>query len=487
MIFSSFEFIYLFMPITLGGFLALRAIRSENGIINWLIACSLVFYASWNPAYLALLLASIALNYALHRLLVRLREAYFLHLGVALNLCAIGYFKYAGFFVDTSNTVLGTDYSIGAIILPLAISFFTFQQIAFLVETWRGNVAPTDFRRYVLFVTFFPQLIAGPIVMQKDTIPQFTLTTFSSKLSLNLSIGLSLFAIGLFKKLVIADTMAGYATPIFDLAEKGEGLDAALAWSAALAYTMQIYFDFSGYCDMALGLARCFGIRLPINFNSPYKAVSIIDFWRRWHITLSAFLRDYVYIPLGGNRNGPARRHANLLMTMLIGGLWHGAGWTFVFWGGLHGLYLIINHAWRIMRPGEAGAAERWTGRILTFLAVVVAWVFFRAESFDAAWAVLTAMAGGGDALSPMGVALRESTGECLILLAILFVVIWRTPNSIELTGQYRPALDWKTPTRPQIWRPSMRWSAGLACVAFLAITQMYRVGDLSEFIYFNF
>ena len=219
-----------------------------------------------------------------------------------MNLLAIAYFKYANFFVDTMNGLAGTGFSIGDIALPLAISFFTFQQIAFLVETYRGQVLKTGLAKYVLFVTFFPQLIAGPIVMQRETVPQFKMSVFQSKLALNLSIGLTLFVIGLFKKLVLADGIAPYATNVFALADGGADIPLSMAWSGALAYTFQIYFDFSGYCDMALGLARCFGIRLPINFNSPYKATSIVDFWRRWHITLSHFLRDYLYIPLGGNR-----------------------------------------------------------------------------------------------------------------------------------------------------------------------------------------
>ena len=232
------------------------------------------------------------------------------------------------------------------IILPLAISFFTFQQVSFLCDSYAGRVRNCDFARYCLFVVFFPQLIAGPIVLQKDTLPQFKLSCFSRQVLLNLCVGSSLFAIGLFKKIVLADGVAPFANTVFGLAETTQGVPVEAAWIGTLAYTLQIYFDFSGYCDMALGLARLFGIRLPINFNSPYKATNIVDFWRRWHITLSRFLRDYLYIPLGGNRQGKARRYVNLLATMVLGGLWHGAAWTFVAWGALHGTYLIINHAW---------------------------------------------------------------------------------------------------------------------------------------------
>ena len=346
MVFSSLEFLYLFLPPVLLGFLALRAIGSERGIIWWLIAASIAFYAWWSVPYLILLIGSVVFNFMLHRWLLVSRDKVALTFGIIANLSALAYFKYANFFLGNVNAIFGFDLPMLSIVLPLAISFFTFQQISFLCDTYRGEVQDCDFARYTLFVVFFPQLIAGPIVLQKDTLPQFKLSVFKSKIGVNLAVGGTLFAIGLFKKIVLADSMAPYANLVFGAAGDAHGVPVEAAWIGALAYTFQIYFDFSGYCDMALGLARMFGIRLPINFNSPYKATNIVDFWRRWHITLSRFLRDYLYIPLGGNRCSMPRRYVNLFATMVLGGLWHGAAWTFVIWGALHGLYLTINHGW---------------------------------------------------------------------------------------------------------------------------------------------
>jgi len=508
MIFSSFEFIYLFFPITFAGFLFFRHLRSERGIILWLIAMSLVFYAYWNPPYLFLLLASVGLNYALHLHILKNRDPWVLGFGVAINLGAIAYYKYAGFFAGTLNAVAGSQFTLGDIALPLAISFFTFQQIAFLIETYRGQITECGLEKYVLFVVFFPQLIAGPIIMQRDTVPQFRLSIFSNRLGLNVAVGLSIFIIGLFKKLVLADGVAPYASAVFTLADGGEDIPFTMAWSGALAYTFQIYFDFSGYCDMAIGLARCFGIRLPINFNSPYKATSIVDFWRRWHITLSHFLRDYLYIPLGGNKAGKGRRYLNLTVTMLLGGLWHGASWTFVVWGGLHGIYLMINHAWSAWRgryDNEPSAFEKLFGRMMTMLAVVIAWVFFRAETFGGASSILAGMWGMNgyflhtDAPAQM-MAAAEGVAESFALFIPMALIVWALPNSAELASAYRPTLyfrkalglrDW-TQRQGRMsgmlkWRPTSAWVGFLCTLAIIGVTQMYRLGDLSEFIYYNF
>ena len=453
--------------------------------------------------YLLLILGSIGVNYLIHLHLKRRKDLPVLISGIALNLLAIAYFKYANFFVDTMNGLAGTGFSIGDIALPLAISFFTFQQIAFLVETYRGQVLETGLAKYVLFVTFFPQLIAGPIVMQRETVPQFKMSVFQSKLALNLSIGLTLFVIGLFKKLVLADGIAPYATNVFALADGGADIPLSMAWSGALAYTFQIYFDFSGYCDMALGLARCFGIRLPINFNSPYKATSIVDFWRRWHLTLSHFLRDYLYIPLGGNRGTKTRRYANLIITMLLGGLWHGASWTFVVWGGLHGCYLMINHAWttarenRGLEPGSGGAAYRVFAQTLTLLAVVVAWVFFRAETFAGAASILAGMVG----LNGLDLARNAPAEMTRAAAGVAESFFWFVPlalialvsNAIS-TARYRPTLDYRKELgrgrrwrRPLDWQPTAVWGFALSAIAIIGVSQMYRLGDLSEFIYYNF
>jgi alginate O-acetyltransferase complex protein AlgI len=400
MLFNSLEFILAFLPVTLIGFFLLGGRDNPRLALGWLTAASLFFYGWWNPAYLVLIVSSIVFNYMVGQRLMAAPSRGWLTFGVAANLASIGYFKYAGFLTANLEEASGLDIALGHIVLPLAISFFTFQQIAYLVDAYRGEVKDEGFVNYALFVTFFPQLIAGPIVHHSETMPQFAQRgTYRLDLD-NLAVGLSIFSIGLFKKVVLADGIAAHATPVFDAA--GAGYDPTLfeAWGGALSYTFQLYFDFSGYSDMAIGLARMFNIRLPINFDSPYKAVNIIDFWRRWHITLSRFLRDYLYIPLGGSRHGVPRRYSNLMITMLLGGLWHGAGWTFVVWGGLHGVYLVINHAWHAVRQRlghdlrRSSLIGRIGARTVTFLAVVVAWVFFRAESFDSAGRILAGMVG---------------------------------------------------------------------------------------------
>ncbi|MEP2757772.1 MAG: MBOAT family O-acyltransferase [Hyphomicrobiales bacterium] len=502
MVFSSLEFMYLFMPPVLIGYLLLRHWGWENGIIWWLTVTSLVFYAWWTPVYLPLLLGSVVINFGFHRILRANPDRYLLTIGIVFNLALIAVFKYADFFIGNANLLAGTDIPMLHLVLPLAISFFTFQQISFLIDTYKGDITDCDFPRYMLFVVFFPQLIAGPIVMQKETIPQFRLPVFKNKLVLNLAVGSTLFAIGLFKKIVLADGIAPYANNVFTLAETTTGVPFEAAWIGALAYTFQLYFDFSGYCDMALGLARLFGIRLPVNFNSPYKATSISDFWRRWHITLSHFLRDYLYIPLGGNRTGPARRYANLMITMLLGGLWHGASWTFVFWGGLHGAYLAINHGWSTL--SEKGnvpnllprPAALLLSRTVTLLAVVVAWVFFRAESFSGANNILKGMTGLATIYEPkLWETLVSGTAPIWAGMICLAAIVFLLPNSIEFTEKYNPVLGLKRLVSqrrsdgflPIRWQPSSRWAIAVSILFAVAMVQTYRLAELTEFIYFNF
>ncbi len=427
MLFNSHIFIFVFLPVTLLIFHLLSSRGTKTQAVFALITASLVFYGWWEPKYLLLILASVAFNFLLSECLIRtahgessgehanteelsigLRAARkaLLTLGVVGNLAALAWFKYANFFVDSSNALLGTTFHLNTIILPLAISFFTFQQIAFLVDTYRGRVQERSVLRYLLFVTFFPQLIAGPIVHHKEMLPQFA-SALQGVQRRNLIVGGTIFFIGLFKKVIIADGVSPYSDTVFTMAANGEVLTLLESWTGALAYSVQLYFDFSGYSDMAIGLARLFGVKLPINFNSPYKASSIVEFWRRWHITLSRFLRDYLYVGLGGNRLGLSRTYINLMIVMLLGGLWHGAGWTFVFWGGLHGVYLLVNHAWRRYRSSMAIPLEqprflqrllliaaRLMSHVLTLLCVVIAWVFFRAENMQVATAVLSGMAG---------------------------------------------------------------------------------------------
>lgn len=320
MLFNSFEFLFLFLPATIFLFLLSAKRWGNEAAISVLVLCSLFFYSWWNPVYLLLLLFSMGFNYQVGKRLGNGGGKPLLTLGIIVNLGLIAYYKYAGFIIFNINTMAGTDWDLGQIILPLAISFFTFQQIAYLVDSYRGITREYQFIHYALFVSFFPQLIAGPIVHHKDMLPQFSRNERFQLKPRDVAIGSSIFAIGLFKKTVLADGVAVYANPVFSAADTGQSLDFFSAWGGALAYTFQLYFDFSGYSDMAIGLARILGIILPLNFDSPYKATNISEFWRRWHMTLSRFLRDYVYIPMGGNKHGQARRYINLSATMLLGG-----------------------------------------------------------------------------------------------------------------------------------------------------------------------
>src|SRR6202162_1284956 len=379
MLFNSYQFIFLLLPVALAGYFVLGRVGNLAPVI-WLALASLAFYSVSNWQFVALLLASIAFNYLVGWVLIavrlrsRLRFAV-LTIGVAGDLAVLGTFKYAGFLAANLNAMFSTSLGVN-VLLPVGISFYTFTQIAFLVDAYRGKVARYALPHYALFVTYFPHLIAGPILHHKDMIPQFERAETKRPNPHLILCGLMIFAIGLVKKTCLADGIQplvslafGSGTPTFDQ-----------AWIGALAYTFQLYFDFSGYSDMAIGISLMFGIFLPLNFNSPYKARSIIDFWRRWHMTLSQFLRDYLYIPLGGNRRGPALRYVNLMITMALGGLWHGAAWTFVIWGVLHGLYLCLNHAWINYGPAigpRVAPLANLAAFALTFLAVVVAWVFF--------------------------------------------------------------------------------------------------------------
>jgi alginate O-acetyltransferase complex protein AlgI len=396
MIFSSWQFILLFLPITLIVYFWLNSRRLITGGKIWLVATSLFFYAYWDIQYLPLILGSVVFNYALG---TGLAQSYkgntksalnsnrkiTLTIGIFANLALLAYFKYTDFFLENLNYIAGTEYSLPHILLPLAISFFTFTQIVYLVDSYRGETAQYDLLNYSLFVTFFPHLIAGPIVQHRQIMPQFlSRWTWAVRYS-NIVKGLFIFSIGLFKKVVIADSFAVWATAGFDGSHE---LGFYEAWATSLSYTFQLYFDFSGYCDMAIGASLLFNIWLPINFNSPYKALSIQDFWRRWHITLSHFLRDYLYIPFGGNRNGELRTYINLFATFLLGGLWHGATWMFVIWGALHGAALMLHRLWsKIGKPLPTAFA--W---FITFMFINVTWVFFRANTLNDATRVLTGM-----------------------------------------------------------------------------------------------
>jgi len=483
-LFNSHIFIFLFLPITLIVFLWLSRYQYYTAIIIWLISTSFFFYAWWNPIYLLLLVTSIIINYVLGYLIIRQTDfsKLLLIIGITANISLLIYYKYANFLVDNINLLTHGSLQLSPIILPLAISFFTFQQITYLVDTYHQKSATYSFLHYCLFVTFFPQLIAGPIVYHKEMLPQFTKSHFDNYQIEYLTVGLTIFFMGLFKKVILADNIAGYASPVFTLAEQGQSIGFFAAWQAALAYTLQLYFDFSGYSDMAVGLSRLFGIILPINFYSPYQSVNIIEFWRRWHITLSRFLRYYLYIPLGGNRQNPLRHYLNLLITMLLGGLWHGAGWTFVLWGLLHGIYLIINHLWQsFMQKKAIHPWRRPFSIFFTFLLVCIAWVLFRAESLNGAWQIYQGM------LGLQGFDFTEKISAWLWIGSLLLIV-WFMPNVYQIMRLFKPALltypDLIIQTHWITWQPTRIWAV---IFAFIAAITLLSLTQISEFLYFQF
>ena len=494
MLFNSYEFIFAFLPITFFIYFYLNSKRLTVASKGFLVFASLFFYSWWNIAYLPLILISMLFNYVVGNSLAKasfenkkgLNKSFskksILIFGIVANLSLLGYFKYADFFIANFNLVSSSNVNLLHLVLPLAISFFTFQQIAYLVDSYRGETKEYDFLNYALFVTFFPQLIAGPIVHHKEMMPQFASTWNMVKNYKNIALGLFIFSIGLFKKVVIADTFAVWATAGFDTADT---LNLIEAWATSLSYTFQLYFDFSGYTDMAIGIALLFNIKLPINFNSPYKALNIQDFWRRWHITLSRFLRDYVYIPLGGNKKGSFRTYSNLLATFVIGGLWHGAGWTFVFWGFLHGLALVIHRVWTNL-GFKMNTILAW---FITFNFVNIAWIFFRAKEWEDAIKVLSSMFSLDNVVLPNFLEARlsflkkydvdfnnwigniEPNGITAIapyfLLAFILVLFFK--NSMEKWKDFE--LNYKT----------------LFLAFFCFSMGILSLNKVSEFLYFNF
>jgi alginate O-acetyltransferase complex protein AlgI len=487
MLFNSYGFIGVFLPVTLIGFFVAGR---WSGLLAaaWLGLASLVFYSWWDVRLTALLAGSIALNYLGARLLLTARDnprasAWLLRSFVGADLLILGGFKYLNFFAGTVGIPLPQ------IVLPIGISFFTFTQIAFLVDTARGKAGPTNLVHYLLFVTYFPHLIAGPVLHHAEMMPQFQRADTYAPRASAIAVGMTVFMLGLFKKVVLADEIGVFAKDAFS-PWQAHSLGLVAAWTGALAYTMQIYFDFSAYTDMAIGLSRLFNISLPANFESPYKACSIIDFWRRWHMTLSRFLRDYLYVPLGGNRRGPARRYANLLITMVLGGLWHGAGWTFLAWGALHGLYLTINHAWRALGFQRRGgsAFTRLMAWILTFLAVVVAWVFFRAPDLSTAIDVLAGMLGLHGIALTQAVPLRQGA-----LLVLLTVIALCCPNVRQIMEREELVIDAMRhrsdaasafPSIALRWQPTAAWAAASFALFVVSLLEMTHV---SQFLYFQF
>jgi alginate O-acetyltransferase complex protein AlgI len=514
MLFSSANFIFLFLPITLVVFFLIPAQPGWPRKL-WLLAASLYFYGYWKIAYVPLLLASIGGNYAVAELITRHRQhraaTVVFVMGITLNLGLLAYYKYTNFLLQAVGAIAHHQFPHLKIILPLAISFFTFTQIGYLVDVYRNQSLHYRFLDYAFFVVFFPHLIAGPIVRHWEIIPQFAERLLKVNLT-DASTGIALFLIGLSKKVLLADSLSGYVGMVYGGAAKGATLPFFDAWLGTLAYALQIYFDFSGYSDMAIGLARMFGIKFPINFDSPYQAASINEFWSRWHITLTRFLREYLYFPLGGNRVGPWRHSLNILVTMLLSGLWHGAGWTFVIWGGLHGLFLVIAHQWHRFTQWRGWKLDHWSYRLaavtLTFIVVLFAWVFFRASDLRSATSVLASMVGRhgftmsdqmtnplkvpGLWLPALGVTFVPAAIEVphytslFQLVAVMLIIAMCLPNAQQLLALYAPALE--PVRRPGWFRLQLGWGSGILLGgALFFVLRTFYVAAPSPFLYFNF
>lgn len=470
MLFNSYEFILLYLPITLILYYQLAKRVSNSAAKNFLILASLCFYSYWDVNNLPILLTSILMNYLFAHLLSQNSSKAILTAGIVFNLLFLGYFKYTDFVLQNLNVLAGTSFELQSIMLPLGISFFTFTQTAYLVDVYRGETKEYTKSDYLLFVTIFPHLIAGPILYHKDMIPQFSVAENYKLNYKNLTYGIVWFTIGLFKKVVIADKLAIWANQVFNNTMNLTMLD---AWGGSLAYSLQLYFDFSGYSEMAIGLGLLFNYNLPLNFNLPYRAISIIDFWRRWHMTLSAFLKNYLYIPLGGNRCSSHMR--NILITMFLGGLWHGAGWTFIFWGVLHGVFICINHLWRKTKI----QLPKFINWLLTFNAVNLAWIFFRANSFESAMNIVKAMFDVNRFVVPHSYGLGkyfkafENSVEILfsfrelgiIVLCLVLATLVVKREKIESINSYAAAV-------------------GFSIIFLFTVLSM---GQITEFLYFQF
>ena len=471
MLFNSYEFIFIFLPVMFVVYFYLNSKRLILGAKIWLVVGSLFFYSYWNVIYLPLILLSIFVNYGVGLSLVnhekiRISSKTILSFGIVFNLGLLGYFKYTDFFLDNFNGIFGTNIPLPHIILPLGISFFTFTQIAFLVDAYKQEAKEYSLINYMLFVTYFPHLLAGPILHHKEMMPQFASKYNWVKNYRNIALGLFIFSIGLFKKVVIADTFAVWANAGFDTATT---LNLIEAWATSLSYTFQLYFDFSGYTDMAIGISLLFNIKLPINFNSPYKALSIQDFWRRWHMTLSRFLRDYLYIPLGGNRKGNIRTYVNLITTFLLGGLWHGAGWTFIIWGLLHGIALAIHRLWQSL-GFRMNKILAW---FITFNFINITWIFFRAKDFESAMKVFGSMFSFDNVVFEIkkifvNIGSNDSK-EIIIWIIISFILVLFFSNSMEKMRNFK--------TNKKI----------VFLTVFCFIIGVLSLDKISEFLYFNF
>jgi len=516
MLFNSYSFIFFFLPIVLVGFFYSAKLNNFYAI-TWLGIASLFFYGWFNPQSIPLLVFSIICNFYFGQWIKNSNhhKKLILILSLIFNLLGLAFFKYANFFIENINQLDTSFLHITPmdIALPIGISFFTFTQIAFLVDAYLGHAKENSLIRYMLFVSYFPHLIAGPVLHHKEMMPQFA-SEITHKMSWrNITIGLSIFFIGLFKKTVIADNISLPISAVFSTATNQLDIGFWDAWGTALSYALQIYFDFSGYSDMAIGISLLFGIYLPINFNSPYKSKNIIEFWRRWHITLSRFLKDYLYIPLGGNKKGHTKRYFNLFITMILGGFWHGAAWTYLVWGLLHGTYLIINHAWQkvmtmVFHDQYLSIRNHWIystiALTITFLTCTIAWVFFRAPSLESAHHLIVSMAHAptipqewlmkwgslGKWLIQHGYVDNQTKplikGIHFLWISLLLAFVFFAPNTQEIFQKYKISTSEPTPHSDH----SIQWKANkiwLAIIVLVALFGILNISELSEFIYFQF
>jgi alginate O-acetyltransferase complex protein AlgI len=536
MLFNSFQFLACFLPVVLGVFILLSWSGHYRPAALWVTLASIFFYGWWNPTHVPLLLGSMTVNYWLGMRLSSSPSRLLLACGVAANLLLLGYYKYASFTVATLDQALGLEWATPHIALPLAISFFTFQQIAFLSDAYEGHAKEHSFLDYCLFISFFPHLIAGPITHHREMLPQFRDREVFRWRSDNFALGLTLFALGLFKKVGIADPFGEIARPVFAAASDGTTLNLTEAWGGAVAYALQIYFDFSGYTDMAIGLGLAFGIRLPQNFDSPYKARNIIEFWSRWHMTLTRFLTAYIYNPLvllatrrrarAGLPLRPKGRSAvgafatliaiPTILTMFLAGVWHGAGWQFIIFGLLHGFYITLNHAWRGVKGwlGLGAGQSYWRNAIavlVTCASVTVSLVFFRASDVPAALNIVAGMGGQhGLAIHPniaalpgvhwlvalLGIPVSESAyinSQEIFWIAVGLAVVWGLPNTQQWMRQFHTALnqnvrpDWLA-ARVQwtTWRPTMAFGLLIGCISTYSLMKTFSMAP-TEFLYFQF
>jgi len=526
MLFNSPIFLFVFLPAAVGAYVVLRQLAGPRAVLGLLLGASLLFYGWWNPRYLPLLGGIAVFNFIVARWITALRSAgrtgrvrWLLIFGIAVDVMVLGYFKYTDFLIDTANVVLRTDFMLQHIVLPLGISFFTFQKIAYLVDSSRGQVAEHDFLEYCFFVMFFPQLLSGPITHHSEIFSQIKGPwAFAIKPS-NFMLGLTIFVIGLFKKVVLADNFAPLVSGVYDMAAAGQTLDFFTAWQGAIAFKFQLYFDFSGYSEMALGAARLFGVQLPLNFNSPLRALNVVDYWRRWHMTLSRWLRDYIYIPLGGSRRGTKRLYFNLMVTLALSGLWHGAAWHFVLWGSLQGASMVLNHAWRSIWPPINAWWSNTVARLVTFFGLTMVLVTHRAPSMDVALRVFRGMfnlpVSWHEVLGPLAVGLTwlgvrfdgppVSAGQWELMPSLIFwlAVVWFLPNTQQMLARWHPAFNYgvaerqrdpplieRVPSLARIlpwrleWRPNVAAAVFIGVLAALAFLNLHHV---SEFLYFRY